>query len=246
MKQILKIGLFLAILFGLYSCIPGMVDKIPQVHISIKNDSKVEIDSLCLVEDTISSISQCYKISDFKQGINDYWFTDTFNVLVYYKNGLILKSNKSYRKTYDDYYDLIVTDKSLILNRTGDSVLVRYLFVLFILILVSLILKTLPSLIFIKPTNKIKYLILSTLLNLGYWLFIIGFLVVVARFKTVDIFTAGLLLIIIMVIVDSIIFGLLFGRKTSVVKLISCILLTNLLFYICGVQLMIWMTLFVL
>jgi hypothetical protein len=232
MKYLLKI----IILFFLILELPAKVlcfDKIPKVYISIRNDYKIEIDSIRIV-DTIEPNLNTYKITSYQQKIKAYFLHDSISVIVLLQNGKVMRSNKSKVQTYDDYFDLIINNDKINLIRTGDLTLKRNLTLIIMLILFPFGLKSLPSLIYIKPSKKIRYLILSSLLNIGYIVFIFCSVNIIHKFKVIDEFNTGLVLIVISVIIDSIIYFYIYTRKVKPIHLISCIFFTNLLFYFVG------------
>jgi hypothetical protein len=215
------------------SCV---IDKLPQISISVNNKDRLQIDSVLLTVDSSSIYKYTYKISGFNNKFNDYWMADTFFAVVYVKNRLPIKSNIVIRKTYNDDYNLEIENNKVSLIRTEESIISKWIFYLFVMFFISFGFKSLPSVLFVKPEKKEKYLIISTLINVGYCIFIFGGALLIEFLKYGEAVPTALLLIVISFIVDSLIYSYILAKHLKLLRLLSCILITNTLFYFGGIM----------
>ena len=230
-RHLIMIKKFLIIFFfscGLLSC---MIDRIPQIHLSIKTNDNLSIDSILFASQNDSLFKQGYEINIINGGDQVFWLTGTFKVIIFPHNKLPIKSNIVTSETDNDYFDLLIDKDKVRLIKIKESIITKWIFYLFLMFFVSFGFKTLPSVAFIKPLNKDRYLIYSTLLNFGYCIFIIGGAKLVNQFKPTDIVATGILLICISFLVDTVIYTFKYSKRIKFFRLISCILLTNILFY---------------
>ncbi len=117
--MIKKFAIIFFLACGLLSC---MIDRIPQIHISLKNHDNLSIDSVLLISQNDSLYKQGYKIDRFNGEFQDFWLADTFKVIVFSHDRLPIKSNIVARDTYNDYFDLLIDKNEVRLIKIKESV----------------------------------------------------------------------------------------------------------------------------
>jgi hypothetical protein len=229
-----SILILLTLPFLIQSCV--VEPKIPNINLTVKNESGVNVDSVCVFSDSTSAYgfqSECYHSEELSHNIKVYFRNTEFRIQVYLANKTVLSSNTLYRDKDLEGFTVKVTNKNLQIEKSNNFILMKYFKIFVYLLFISYFFKVIVYVLILKPKRIWMYSSKYTILNVCY----LGLLILLGQY----LIHANEYLPLFVGFIVSSSCDYLFHRMESNIQaknFVKTILITNSLFYTIGIILL--------